>query len=292
MNDIPGPPSRLPASERWSLRTRTLDLKGPAVMGILNLTPDSFSDGGRIDSLVEALDQARSLLDQGADILDVGGESTRPGATPVSRQEEMARVLPFLRQACRELPVPFSIDTRHAEVAEAALEAGVEIVNDVSGLRQDGGMAEVVARYHAGLVLSHMRGTPATMMDEAKYEDVVGEVMGELEGSLDRARGAGIDHERIVVDPGIGFAKTGAQNITLLARLRALRKLGHPLLVGPSRKRFIGALTGASVEDRLGGTIAACVVAYLQGARVFRVHDVGPVKQALRVARAMVEAAE
>lgn len=290
--DTSGPPSRPRAAGSWTLRTRTMGLEGPVTMGILNLTPDSFSDGGRLASMADALDQARMLMDQGADILDVGGESTRPGATPVPPEEEMARVLPFLRQATRDLPVPFSIDTRHADVAEAALEVGVEIVNDVSGLKQDEAMAEVVARHGAGLVLSHMRGTPATMMEQAEYGDVVQEVMAELEVSLERARGAGISPDRIVVDPGIGFAKTGVQNLTLLAGLGVLLELGHPLLVGPSRKRFIGALTGATVEDRLGGTIAACVVAYLQGARVFRVHDVGHVKQALRVARAMVEAAE
>jgi len=288
----PGPLSRPSVPAHWRLRSRTLNTAGPLVMGILNLTPDSFSDGGDLGSVRDAMDRALTMIHGGAEILDVGGESTRPGALEVSPGEEAARVLPFLKEAVQEISVPLSIDTRKAAVAEVALDAGVEIVNDVSGMRHDREMAGLAARYGAGVVLSHMRGTPATMTGEAEYGEVVGDVISELEESLGLARRAGIEWDRIVVDPGLGFAKTRDHNLTILARLGELGILGRPVLVGPSRKRFIGALTGVPEKERVHGTVAACVVAYLQGARIFRVHDVEPVVQALTVTRAMVEAAE
>ncbi|MFC1575612.1 dihydropteroate synthase [Gemmatimonadota bacterium] len=283
--EAPGPRARW----SWRLRDVELDLSGPVVMGILNLTPDSFSDGGELVSVGKAMDRARGMVADGAGILDIGGESTRPGASPVSPQEEMGRVLPFLSAAVVEgFGVPISVDTRSATVAREALRSGAQIVNDVSGLRHDEDMARVAAEEEAGLVLSHMRGTPATMKELADYGHVVHEVREELEGSLALALEAGIDLQRIVVDPGIGFAKTGDQSLTLLRELDALGSLGCPVMVGPSRKSFLGEITGAEPRDRLPGTLAACVLAYGAGARVFRVHDVGESVQALAVARAIM----
>jgi len=282
-----GPRFHPPPAESWHLAGGVLDVRKPVVMGILNLTPDSFSDGGDLGSPEEALARALDMVEEGAGILDVGGESTRPGARPVPPEEELERILPFLRLAAPRLPIPVSVDTRRAEVAREALKAGARIVNDVSGLRNDPDLAREVSRAGGALVLSHMRGTPATMKGEARYGDVVAEVVAELQDSLSTALDAGIPPERIVVDPGIGFAKTGIHNLVLLRELRALARLGRPILVGPSRKSFIGELTGARPKDRTPGTLAACVVAYLQGARIFRVHDVGPVVQALAVVRAI-----
>jgi dihydropteroate synthase len=269
---------------------RELDLSSPVVMGILNVTPDSFSDGGELGSVEEALDRAERMVAEGAGILDVGGESTRPGAAPVQPREELARVLPVIRLVCSTVSVPVSIDTRHADVALEALAEGASIVNDVSGLRHDRRMAPTVAEAGCALVLSHSRGTPATMRGFAVYDDLLGEVVTELRASLDLALAAGVDRRRILIDPGIGFSKTGHQSLLLLKELDLLGSLGRPILVGPSRKSFIGEITGRPPRERAAGTVAACVVAYLQGARVFRVHDVAPVAQALAVARAIVAA--
>jgi dihydropteroate synthase len=258
-------------------------------MGIVNLTPDSFSDGGRYGTVEAALGKATEMVNEGAAILDVGGESTRPGATPVSPDEEVERILPFFEAASDRIDVPLSVDTRRASVARAALDAGAEIVNDISALAHDPAMAATVASSGRAVVLMHMRGTPVTMGRLARYHDVVGEVVQELEAALARASTAGIGRDRIAVDPGIGFAKDGAHNLALLRDLGSLGRLGRPLLVGPSRKRFIGEITGREPRERVHGTAAACVMAYLEGARIFRVHDVGPVVQALAVARAIVE---
>lgn len=282
----------IPGAPIWQVGGERLDVETPRVMGILNLTPDSFSDGGELPTLEAALSRARSMLADGADILDVGGESTRPGAPPVPPEVEISRVLPFIETASGALPVPISVDTRSACVAREALRAGARIVNDVSGLRHDPEMAGTLAEEGASLVLSHMRGTPATMGELATYRDVAGEVGGELERSLEVARKAGIPEDRIVVDPGIGFAKTGLQSLRLLGELGRLRSLGRPVLVGPSRKSFIGGVTGAPPGERVPGTLAACIFAYLQGARIFRVHDVAPLVQALAVTRAIIEASE
>ena len=269
-----------------------MSLHTPVVMAVLNLTPDSFSDGGELTSVDLALARARSHLHEGARILDVGGESTRPGAEPVSPDEEMERVIPFVRRASDAGLGPLSIDTRNASVAREALSSGARIVNDVSGLRHDPEMAGVVAEARAGLVLSHMRGTPATMRELTDYGDVASDVTEELRGSLLLALEAGIPKENIVVDPGIGFAKTGTQSLALLRDLAVLGTLGCPILVGPSRKSFIGEVTGLTPENRLPGTVAACVLAFQNGARVFRVHDVAPIVQALAVARAILNREE
>jgi dihydropteroate synthase len=256
-------------------------------MGILNVTPDSFSDGGLFLDAGRALARAEELVAAGAGLVDVGGESTRPGAPPVEPREEMRRVLPVIRLLRARLDVPISIDTRRAAVARAALDEGAAVVNDVSALG-DPDMAAVLAESGAGLVLMHMRGTPETMQRDPRYDDVVGEVARDLAGSLRRATRAGIGVERIVLDPGIGFGKTATHNLELIARLDSLADLGRPVLIGPSRKAFLGEiLGGAPPEERAVATAAACVVALLRGARIFRVHDVRTVREALAVAEAI-----
>jgi len=257
-------------------------------MGIVNLTPDSFSDAGAIRGVDAAMEATRQMVDAGAAIIDIGGESTRPGAESVAAHDEIVRILPFLREAVDEFDVPLCVDTRKAPVAAVALDAGASAVNDVSGLRYDPDLGPVVARAGAGMVLMHMRGQPATMNAMTDYGDLLGEVRIELAASVAAAVSAGVDPESIVLDPGIGFAKTATQSLTLLRDLDSFAELGFPLLVGPSRKSFLGAVLGVPPDDRLEGTIAACVAAYLGGARLFRVHDVAPVVKALSVARAIV----
>ncbi|HEX2205921.1 MAG TPA: dihydropteroate synthase [Longimicrobium sp.] len=278
----------------WRLRGHTLDLDArPRVVGVLNVTPDSFSDGGRFRDAGPALARARALVAEGADVLDVGGESTRPGAGEVGADEETARVLPVVRAIKAELSVPVSVDTRKAAVAREVLAAGADAVNDVSGLA-DPEMAGVVAATDAGLVLMHMRGTPETMQTLTDYDDVAEDVAAELEGPMARAAAAGIGAERIVVDPGVGFAKTAAQNLALIAGVGALaRRLGRPVLLGPSRKAFIGhILGGVPAEARDAGTVGACVAGLLCGARLFRVHEVRAAREALLVADAVLRARE
>jgi len=253
-------------------------------MGIVNVTPDSFSDGGRFRDAGPALARARELAASGADLLDVGGESTRPGAAEVAAAEEMERLLPVIRAIRSEVDLPLSVDTRKAEVARAALAEGAAVVNDVSALG-DPGMAAEVAAGGAGLVLMHMRGTPATMQSLARYDDVAAEVAAELRAPVERARAAGIADERIVLDPGIGFAKTAEQNVELIARMEGVGRLGFPLLLGVSRKAFIGRLLGdLPAEERDAGTAGACVAGLARGARIFRVHDVRTARHALDVA--------
>jgi dihydropteroate synthase len=257
-------------------------------MGILNVTPDSFSDGGRFRALEPALARAREMAEAGAVLVDVGGESTRPGAGEVPAEEEMERVVPLVEAICREVGVPVSVDTRKAVVAREALAAGAEVVNDVSALG-DPEMAGVVADAGAGLVLMHMRGTPEDMQTRTDYADVAEEVARELERPLGRAVAAGVAPGRIVLDPGLGFAKTAAQNLELVARLGVLARLGRPLLLGPSRKSFIGALLGGlPAEERDAGTAGFCVAGLARGARIFRVHDVRAVRHALEVAWAVL----
>jgi dihydropteroate synthase len=278
-------------SASWSLRGAALSLDRPRVMGILNVTPDSFSDGGRFRGAEPALARAREMVEQGADIVDVGGESTRPGAPDVSPDEEIARVLPVIGAVRMGLDVPVSVDTRRAEVAQRALDAGASVVNDVSGL-SDPGMARVVAEAGAGLVLMHMRGTPATMQSLAVYADVAVEVAAELYQRLARALDAGVPAERIVLDPGVGFAKTAEQSLELVARLDVIAALGRPILLGPSRKSFIGKLLGGvAASERDAGTVGACVAGLARGARIFRVHEVRGARHALDVADAILRAA-
>jgi dihydropteroate synthase len=271
---------------------RLFEGRGPFFMGVVNATPDSFSDGGRYLDAGAAIAQARRLVAEGADLVDVGGESTRPGAAEVPEEEEIRRVVPIvsgLRAA--GCTVPISVDTRKAAVARAALDAGADLVNDVSGLG-DAAMAGLLRDRGCPVVLMHMRGTPADMAQHAVYEDVVSEVKRELEGTVERAVRAGIPEERIVLDPGLGFAKGAGHNVALLARLGELRALGRPLLVGPSRKSFIGQLTGASAADRLPGTLAAVTACVLAGVEFLRVHDVAPARQAGTIAAAIREASD
>jgi len=258
------------------------------VMGVLNVTPDSFSDGGKYLDADAAVARALEMEMQGADIIDVGGESTRPGSDPVPVDTELARVLPVVERLSGRLRVPISIDTQKAVVAAAALRAGAEIVNDVSGLTADPALADVVRRARAALVLMHMRGRPKTMQKRPFARNVLRDVSRGLREAVARARRAGIPRARIVLDPGIGFGKSVEQNCELLARLPELARLGYPLLVGPSRKSFLGALLeGAADEGRMWGTAAAVAAAILGGAHLVRVHDVGEMAQVARVADAI-----
>jgi dihydropteroate synthase len=258
------------------------------VMGVINVTPDSFSDGGRFLAPEAAVAQGLRLEAEGAEILDIGGESTRPGAAPVSAEQEMDRVLPVIQGLVDcATSARLSVDTSKASVAKAALGAGATMVNDVSALR-DPDMAGVVADAGADCCLMHMPGEPRTMQIDPRYDDVVMEVKAYLEGRLEFAASRGIAAERLLIDPGIGFGKTAEHNLELLARLQELVELGRPVVIGTSRKSFLGKLTGRPVEDRLPGTIASCLVAYEHGASVFRVHEVAPVHDALLVAAATV----
>lgn len=258
------------------------------LMGVLNVTPDSFSDGGRFLAPEAAMAQGLRLEAEGAEILDIGGESTRPGAAAVSAREEMARVLPVIQGLVDAgTSARVSVDTSKADVARAALEAGATMVNDVTALG-DPDMAAVVAEAGADCCLMHMLGDPRTMQVDPRYEDVVGDVKAFLAGRLEFAVSQGIAPERVLLDPGIGFGKTVEHNLELLARLDELVELGRPIVIGTSRKSFLGQLTGRSVEDRVPGTIASCLVAYEHGATVFRVHDVAPVYDALIVVAATV----
>lgn len=277
----------------WRLRDRVLTVDRPIVMGILNVTPDSFSDGGRFFSSPDAaVDHAIGMIDDGADIVDVGGESTRPGAVPVTADEERSRVLPVIERLARERPAAvISVDTVKGEVARAGLAAGAHIVNDVSGLRLDPALGEVCAEEQAGLVLMHSRGNVSDMASfaNAGYRDVVAEVLDELRGRVDAAHAAGVRDDQIAVDPGIGFAKKTEHSLAMLAAIPRLAALGFPVLVGVSRKRFIGQITGIDEPTRrLSGTLGANVAALALGARIFRVHDVAENRQALDVAWAIL----
>jgi dihydropteroate synthase len=261
------------------------------IMGVVNVTPDSFSDGGRYLDARAAIEHGLELEAQGAAILDVGGESTRPGAASVPEGEELRRVIPVIEGLIeRGAGARISIDTSKRGVAARALEAGATLVNDVTALRGDPEIAGVIAAAGADCCLMHMLGDPRTMQDDPRYEDVVGDIKASLEERMAFAVGAGIAVERILVDPGIGFGKTVAHNLELLARLGEFLDLGRPVVIGTSRKSFLGRLTGREVDDRVAATIATNVLAYERGARIFRVHDVAPVRDALTVTAATVSA--
>ena len=270
----------------WDIAGRRVTLDHPVLIGIVNVTPDSFSDGGRFATLDRAIAQAERLASEGCELLDVGGESTRPGAPPVSDADEIARVAPVIEQLARRGLGPVSVDTRKAAVARAALAAGAAVVNDVSGLSFDPALARVVGDAGAGLIVMHTRGTPETMDSLAVYRHVAAEVAAELGVAAARAEAGPVARERIVVDPGFGFAKTPEQNFRLLDELATIVGLGYPVAVGPSRKRFLGAATGRPVEDRDRATAVACALAWERGARLFRVHDAALAGEALRVAGA------
>lgn len=282
-------------SRSWQLRDRSIPLDRPLVMGIVNVTPDSFSDGGSYFACDAAVEHANELLSEGADILDIGGESTRPqSAEPVPVEEELRRVLPVVRTLAKEHPEAIiSVDTVKAAVADAAMQAGAHIVNDVSGFRLDAGMAAVCARREAGVVLMHSRGSVSDMATyaHAEYANFLGEMQGELRERVDAALTAGVRPECIAVDPGIGFSKRPEHSLLALACLERLVTWGFPVVVGASRKRFIGQLTGArEPAQRRDGSVGAAVAAYDRGAQVLRVHDVAATRQALDVAAAIHDA--
>jgi dihydropteroate synthase len=257
------------------------------LMGILNVTPDSFYDGGRRPDPARAVADGVALAEVGAEIVDVGGESTRPGARPVSDEEELERVLPVIRGLRKAVSTPISIDTYKAKVARSALDAGADIVNDISALRFDPEMAGLIARERVPVVLMHMQGTPRTMQMEPRYDDVVGEVREFLTAQVGRAAEAGIKLENIIIDPGIGFGKTLQHNLTLLRQLSSFTSLGQPLLVGASRKAFIGKILNLAPDDRLEGSLAVAVAAVMAGANIIRAHDIKETQRAIRVVDAI-----
>ncbi len=275
----------------WQLASRSLSFDQPIVMGILNVTPDSFSDGGKFFDAEAAFQQAKKLIEDGADILDLGAESTRPGAESVSAADQVARLLPVLKKV-KNLSALISIDTTNAEVAEACLSEGAHIINDISGLRDSGGkLAEVVSRHRAGLILMHRRGNAETMQKLAVYEDLIPEVLAELEQSVQRALDYGVSRDAIVIDPGIGFSKTAEQNLVLIKEIKRFEKLQLPVLLGVSRKSFIGKVTGRDVSEREFGTAACTAYALSQGVRFFRVHDVKATHDVIKMLGA-IESAE
>ncbi|MFH0908466.1 MAG: dihydropteroate synthase [bacterium] len=263
------------ATLRWRCRDRTIELGArTAIMGVLNVTPDSFSDGGRFVDLDAAVGHAQRMARDGADIIDIGGESSRPGAATVGVEEEMRRVIPVVERVAAECPCLVSIDTTKAAVARRAIEKGAHIVNDISAFSMDPQMSRVVADTGAGAVLMHMKGVPRTMQQDPVYADVVAEVVEFLRARVEHAVAAGMEAERLAVDPGIGFGKTVEQNVQLLRGLGALRAIGRPIMVGLSRKSFLGTLTGREVGDRGAASLGGLAFAVLRGAHVVRVHDV------------------
>ena len=279
------PAQGCPAASTWAVRGRTLSLARPLIMGIVNVTPDSFSDGGQHATRDTALAHAVRLIEEGADLLDVGGESTRPGAAEVSQAEEIERVVPLIAALAGQ-GVPLSVDTSKPEVMRAALAAGATIVNDVYALRAPGAL-EAVAASGCGVVLMHMQGVPRTMQVAPRYEDVVAEVMAFLKERLLVLGGAGITPDRVAVDPGFGFGKTVEHNFTLLRELGRLGALECPLVAGLSRKSMLGAVTGRAVTERVTASVVGAVLAAERGARVLRVHDVAATRDGLRVWEAM-----
>ncbi|MFZ0335215.1 MAG: dihydropteroate synthase [Candidatus Acidiferrales bacterium] len=271
---------------RLRLPSRTLVLgERTLIMGVLNVTPDSFSDGGKSLAPEAAVERALAMEREGADILDIGGESTRPGSEPLSARDELDRILPVLKMLRGKLKIPISVDTQKAEVAQAAISAGAEIVNDVSALRFDVNLAEIVAQRRAGIILMHIRGKPRTMQKGPFARDAMSDVTRGLREALRRAKQAGIERSQILLDPGIGFGKNYRQNFEILVRLPELARLGYPMVVGTSRKAFIGAALGdAPVEQRVWGTAATVAASILGGAHIIRVHDVKEMAQVAKVA--------
>lgn len=267
--------------------SRTLECGGrPLIMGVVNCTPDSFFAGSTAAG-EDAVRRGEAMVAAGADLVDVGGESTRPGSEPVSAREQIGRVTPVIRALAERVDVPLSVDTTRAEVAAAALDAGASLINDISGLADDPELGELAAERDVPVILMHMRGRPKDMTEHATYDDFVAELVGELRRAVARARAAGIAEDALVVDPGIGFAKHAEHSLAALRRLQTLRSLGRPVLVGPSRKSFIGAVLDLPAEERLEGTSAAVAAAVLAGAHILRVHDVGPMRRVADMAAAI-----
>ena len=281
------PQSQGQSAPHLLMREHRLALDRPLVMGVLNVTPDSFSDGGRYLDPGAAVKHALEMVEEGADLIDIGAESSRPGAEPVPEPEELRRLIPVVQEVCRQVRIPVSVDTAKAAVARAAIEAGAAMVNDISACQADPSMANVVAETGAGLVLMHMQGTPRTMQQAPRYGSVVDEVREFLHARMQAAVQAGIAADHILLDPGIGFGKNLEHNLTLLAGLDAFQSLGRPILVGVSRKAFIGEVLGRRTDDRLMGTAAGGAAAVLRGARVVRVHDVKAMRDVVRMVHAI-----
>jgi dihydropteroate synthase len=275
---------QLPAGRALEMGRRTL------VVGVLNVTPDSFSDGGLFDDPARAIDRAQQMQADGADIIEVGGESTRPGAEPLAADDELARITPVLRQLGKRINIPIAVDTYKSEVARAALDLGASIINDVSALRFDPKLADVADAAHAALVLMHMRGEPRTMQKIAPSADIFAEIESDLKIAICEAEARGVRREQIIVDPGIGFGKTAEQNLALLNHLDRFVSFDLPLMIGVSRKRFIGALTGRNESERVFGTAAAVAAAIFRGAHLVRVHDVREIVDVVRVTDAICAA--
>lgn len=274
----------LPRAESWQLRTQTIPFGcAPRLMGIVNVTPDSFSDGGLAWEPAAAVEHGLRLVEAGADLLDIGGESTRPGAEEVEVREELRRVLPVVQALAGKVPVPVSVDTSKAAVAREVLAAGAEVINDVTACRADPDMVPLLAEAGCGVCVMHMQGTPATMQQNPTYADVVNDVFDFLRIRRDALEAAGIRRAHIAVDPGIGFGKTLEHNLDLLRNAGCFHRLGCPVLVGHSRKRFIGGVLGDDTADRTAGTIGSALALVLRGVQLLRVHDVGEVHQALRL---------
>jgi len=277
-----------PDPEDIICKRRTLCLsKKTYVMGVLNRTPDSFSDGGVFLDEDKAVRHAEEMVRDGADIIDIGGESTKPGSEPVSVKEELARVIPIIKRIAQDIDVPISIDTQKSEVAEAAIEAGASIINDVTALRGDERMKSIVAKYGTPIVLMHMKGTPKTMQIDPEYHTLISEIISYLKESIGIAKEAGIPEGKIIIDPGIGFGKTTGHNLSVIRNLNRFKTLGRPILVGVSRKSFIGKILNSEVNDRLMGTAASVAISILNGANIVRVHDVKPMVEIARIADAI-----
>jgi dihydropteroate synthase len=259
-------------------------------MGVLNITPDSFSDGGLFFESHKAIGHGLQMAAEGADIIDVGGESSRPGSDPVSLDEELKRVIPVIEGLASSLEIPISVDTYKSQVAERAIEAGAQIINDISGLRFDPQMPAVAAQYDTPLIIMHIKGSPKTMQQDPSYEDLMGEIIDYLREGIEKAERGGVDPQQVIVDPGIGFGKRVQDNLVIINRLEALNTLGRPLLIGTSRKSFIGAVLGAEVHQRGIGTLATVAVSILKGAHIVRVHDVAPMKQTVEMVDAIINA--
>jgi dihydropteroate synthase len=274
----------------WSFRGHHFELgRFPLLMGIVNVTPDSFSDGGSFLDPLAAVEQALALVEEGADLLDIGGESTRPGAEPVPLAEELRRVVPVIERLAGQTAVPLSIDTSKAEVARQTLAAGAQIVNDISGLTFDAGMPAVCREFEAGVVCMHIRGTPQTMQNDPRYGNVVCEICDFLAERLDHLEQQGVAREQVVLDPGIGFGKTAEHNLEILSNIRRFRALGRPVLIGHSRKRFLGKVLGRKIDERNFGTAGISVALALQATDILRVHDVRATRDALLAWQAIRE---
>ena len=272
----------------WKIRRNIVSFDRAILMGVLNITPDSFSDGGHFLDPQAAYARALQMIQEGADILDLGAESTRPGAEPVKAKDELERLLPVVTLLQKEKRVPISIDTTKPEVAKKCLEAGADIINDVSGLKRSGvEMAKVVQRFGAGLVLMHSRGTPETMHALTNYKDMIAEILEELRESVEIAAKAGVEHGQILIDPGLGFSKTAEQNLEILRSLKAFQGLGFPVMLGPSRKSFLGYVTGREVGEREFGTAACVALAVEQGVQILRVHEVKAMRDVIRTTEAI-----